>query len=197
MFRGTAEDSRRILTDVARGLEFLHSRGIVHNDLKPGNVLYSRERGAIICDLGLASVMEKTRDCGTPWYVATENRARAHFRVAADDCWSLGIIGLYVLKMLALPDTTFPVWHISQMAVPGSPAAKLADEWYDGVARVRRGLNAPDGGGYIGAYATTGTEIGAQVVDASRDRLIQCVLRLTDNVAAERLTADGVPEMLA
>lgn len=46
----------RVALDVARGMAYLHSRGVVHLDLKPGNVLLTRDGTAKISDVGLASV---------------------------------------------------------------------------------------------------------------------------------------------
>ena len=50
---------RRIALDIARGLHFLHSRKIVHFDLKSANILLSRDFTAKIADVGLAKIMEQ------------------------------------------------------------------------------------------------------------------------------------------
>lgn len=50
---------RRIALDVARGLHFLHSRRLVHFDLKSANILLARDHTAKIADVGLAKIMHR------------------------------------------------------------------------------------------------------------------------------------------
>ena len=50
---------RRIALDVARGLHFLHSRRVVHFDLKSANILLARDHTAKIADVGLAKIMHR------------------------------------------------------------------------------------------------------------------------------------------
>ncbi|KAL6772225.1 hypothetical protein ACKKBG_A29430 [Auxenochlorella protothecoides x Auxenochlorella symbiontica] len=51
---------RKVALDIARGLHFLHSRSIVHLDLKSANVLLMRDGTAKIADVGFARVMSKS-----------------------------------------------------------------------------------------------------------------------------------------
>ncbi|KAK9804917.1 hypothetical protein WJX72_011872 [[Myrmecia] bisecta] len=56
--RPTFGMGRRIALDIARGLHFLHSRRIVHFDLKSPNVLLARNNTAKIADVGLAKILK-------------------------------------------------------------------------------------------------------------------------------------------
>lgn len=47
---------RPLLVDIARGLNYLHSRDVVHGDLKGPNILIDDNNNAILCDFGLASI---------------------------------------------------------------------------------------------------------------------------------------------
>ncbi|XP_034484461.1 serine/threonine-protein kinase DCLK1 [Drosophila innubila] len=105
---------QRIMIDVAKGLEYIHSSQIIHRDIKLENLLVqlktqtdlqSLDISVVkIGDFGLATYYEG-RDlyqwCGTPHYMAPElvSYAGYDFRV---DCWSLGV-SLYFLLCNQLP----------------------------------------------------------------------------------------------
>ena len=74
---GTPTDARRVLDDMASALGFVHGNGITHNDIKPGNILFSVARGAVLIDFGLSSDSTRasvaaTQTAGTPWYAPPE-----------------------------------------------------------------------------------------------------------------------------
>jgi serine/threonine protein kinase len=60
---------------IAAGMEFLHSKGVTHRDLKPGNVFISPEGRPFVADFGNArflTVTEMSSTPGTCWYAAPE-----------------------------------------------------------------------------------------------------------------------------
>ena len=67
-----------ILGQLVDGLEVLHARGLVHRDLKPDNLMVTREGVVKIMDLGLVHVPDVTAltrtgsVVGTPWFLAPE-----------------------------------------------------------------------------------------------------------------------------
>lgn len=54
-FSGTPTIARHVLDDMASALAFVHDSGFTHNDIKPGNILFSAARGAVLIDFGLSS----------------------------------------------------------------------------------------------------------------------------------------------
>ncbi|KAI4319858.1 hypothetical protein MLD38_033408 [Melastoma candidum] len=77
--------------EITTGLDCLHSRGIVHGDLKPTNVLIGVSDRAKIADFGCAKRVEETsaRIGGTPMYMAPE-AARGEEQGCPADIWALG-----------------------------------------------------------------------------------------------------------
>ncbi len=79
---------------VAQGLRAAYRAGLIHRDVKPGNILFADAHTAKIVDFGLALPLEKAREgeaevWGTPYYVAPEklNHEPEDFR---SDIYSLG-----------------------------------------------------------------------------------------------------------
>lgn len=71
-------EALRILRQVAEGLDYAHSQGIIHRDVKPGNILVTRQGVAKITDFGIARILTDERltqtgvIVGTPHYMAPE-----------------------------------------------------------------------------------------------------------------------------
>lgn len=101
------EDSAlQIVVEVAGALGALHQKGMVHRDVKPGNVLWSEERGAVLIDLGFAvagaDAGSSATTAGTVHYIAPEQaRGSGKLDVRAD-IYALGAT-LYHLTTGSLP----------------------------------------------------------------------------------------------
>ncbi len=99
----TADEFRRIAHDVASGVAAIHAQGLVHGDLKPGNVMVtsSPDGGlgkAIVLDFGFAKERARSSarrpgappDGGTPNYMSPE-RIRSGGASPEDDVYALGL----------------------------------------------------------------------------------------------------------
>ncbi len=95
----------QVVVDVASALRSLHAAGLVHRDVKPGNVIWSEERGAVLIDLGFAlqgDAGSGDTTAGTVHYIAPEQaRGDGKLDVRAD-IYALGAT-LYHLTTGSLP----------------------------------------------------------------------------------------------
>ncbi|OHS99947.1 TKL family protein kinase [Tritrichomonas foetus] len=91
----TAERLTAIAYQVAEGMRFLHSNGIVHRDLKTMNILLDNFDTAKIADFGLAGMMKDNKELiggvGTPHYTAPEVLERKRYGPKVDT-YSYGVI---------------------------------------------------------------------------------------------------------
>ncbi|MEJ2853096.1 MULTISPECIES: serine/threonine-protein kinase [unclassified Saccharothrix] len=112
LVRGTSLDARlregalsvpeaaRVGRDVLAALRSAHSAGVMHRDVKPGNVLLRTDGSAVLTDFGIAALQGSTQltatgdVIGSPEYIAPE-RLRGDETQTASDFWSLAML-LYV-----------------------------------------------------------------------------------------------------
>ena len=111
----------RIAAETARALEAAHARGIVHRDVKPGNILISREGRVKVTDFGIARAVAEAQmtlpgtTLGSVHYFSPE-QARGEQATAASDIFSLGIV-LYEMLTGQRP------WEGDSAAVGGDGAS--------------------------------------------------------------------------
>ena len=88
----------RVINQVSSALDYAHTKGVVHLDVKPENILFSDRDVAVLSDFGIAEfqrkksgVGERRTVLGTPAYMSPE-RALGHEIDGRTDFYSLGVV---------------------------------------------------------------------------------------------------------
>ncbi|EFP12048.1 hypothetical protein CRE_30075 [Caenorhabditis remanei] len=84
-------DSAMIMKSVGTGLQYCHRKGMIHRDVKPGNILLGSDGAIKLGDFGVATFEEGRTVCGTPGYIAPEvvwNQTHT----CLVDSWGLGAV---------------------------------------------------------------------------------------------------------
>jgi serine/threonine protein kinase len=185
--RLSAEFTLDMLEQAGNALQAAHEQGLVHRDVKPGNILVTSAGQVKITDFGVAKAADAapvTRSgmvMGTAHYIAPE-QALGHPAEPASDVYSLAVCGYECLAghrpFLSENAVTVAMMHIRDMPPPLPPdvppaaravieATLIKDprqrynnggEFAAAVAAVRAGLPLPTPSGLVNATYTTGQQ---------------------------------------
>jgi serine/threonine protein kinase len=135
----SVDDTIRIVVEACHGLDYAHRAGVVHRDVKPGNLLISNETGAVkLADFGIAKAAEQTRVTqvgsvlGTAAYLSPE-QAQGKEAGAKSDIYSLGVCA-YQLLTGRLP---YEYSSLTELAM------KQQNEGFESVRRLRPEVPEP------------------------------------------------------
>ncbi len=171
-----------IARQVCEGLEEAHRLGVVHRDLKPGNIMIDKDGDAKIMDFGIARSLSGRGITGagvligTPEYMSPE-QVDGKDVDQRSDLYSLGVI-LYEMVTGRLPfagDTPLSIAHKQRYEAPVDPK-KLNTQLPDDLARVILKCLAKDRDKRFQSAAELGTELGR----------IEQVLPTTERIVAEK-----------
>jgi len=126
------EEVRKIVLDVAAALDHAHAQGVVHRDVKPGNVLIRDDGVTKLADLGIATASDGTRITrsgivlGTAAYMAPEQLDGSRPGPAAD-IYALAAIAFEALSGRKPREGKSPMEIAHKMATEGPP--DLREAW--------------------------------------------------------------------
>jgi serine/threonine protein kinase len=102
------------LEQIARAVDYAHTAGAIHRDVKPGNIIVDDNDHAWLLDFGIALDLDKTQQLtitdeavGTPIYMAPEQARNLRDEIGPrSDVWGIGVV-LYEAVCAAPPFTAF------------------------------------------------------------------------------------------
>ncbi|HEY7893683.1 MAG TPA: serine/threonine-protein kinase [Gemmatimonadaceae bacterium] len=121
----------RVLQEAAWALSYAHSRGVVHRDVKPDNILIERATGrALLLDFGISKVADSTmtslgETLGTPQFMSPE-QAAGEGADPRSDLYSLGLVGFFALTGRAPFDGPTVQGILAMQVTQPAPAMAVA-----------------------------------------------------------------------
>ncbi|EHK16588.1 serine/threonine protein kinase [Trichoderma virens Gv29-8] len=137
----TEPEVRFYSVQISGAIKYMHSKGIIHRDLKMGNIFLDHQMNAKIGDFGLAALVVTGRDmqtirrttlCGTPNYIAPEileKGKKGHDHMV--DIWSLGIImfAMFTSKPPFQSSTTDEIYRRARERDYEWPSAEVSQKY--------------------------------------------------------------------
>jgi serine/threonine protein kinase len=100
-------EGARLISQIAEALDYAHQQGVIHRDVKPGNILINHQGNALLSDFGFVHLSDASMSLtgsamvGTPAYISPE-QALGDEVTPASDQYALAVI-LYQLTTGMLP----------------------------------------------------------------------------------------------
>lgn len=134
---------RDIVNDLTAAIGYAHTRGMVHRDVKPGNVILNEHGRAVLTDFGIARMVQSNRltadgvSTGTPIYMSPE-QASGQPGDTRSDLYALGIIVYEILtgRPPFIDDTSLAVMLKHLNTTPPAPSEFIGTDQYNDFIRV-------------------------------------------------------------
>ncbi|KAI1263030.1 Pkinase-domain-containing protein [Xylariaceae sp. FL1019] len=201
----TEAEVRFYSIQIAGAIKYMHAKGIIHRDLKMGNIFLDKNMNAKIGDFGLAALLVTGKDmqtirrttlCGTPNYIAPEileKGKKGHDHMV--DIWSLGIIMFAMLtsKPPFQSSTTDEIYRRARNRDYEWPTQKfISEEAKDAVASMLEEADRrpePDAivqhEFFVSGYVPTPAEITSKLRDCPPDEDKFYAVDLTPRVTSQ------------
>ncbi|GMK54409.1 hypothetical protein CspeluHIS016_0109950 [Cutaneotrichosporon spelunceum] len=144
----TEDEAREYFRQICLGLEYLHSNGIAHRDIKPDNILFTKNRDMVkLADFGVSEMFQGDDTIkaagGSPAFLSPEsfNANIGQIHGKAVDIWALGVT-LYCMLCGKLPFNVANPVDLMWMVREKEP--EIPDEWHRDLQHLMRGMLCKD-----------------------------------------------------
>lgn len=124
----TPAEAARVIREVGDALDYSHSMGVIHRDVKSSNIIINQQGRAVLVDFGLAMLADQSAtadEFGSPHYLAPE-QAMPNGRITPQtDLYSLGVI-LYEMLTGQRPFSGLDPYSLAQKHIHEEPPAPTA-----------------------------------------------------------------------
>ncbi|HEX9036472.1 MAG TPA: serine/threonine-protein kinase [Ktedonobacterales bacterium] len=126
-----------LLTQIAGALDYAHAQGIVHRDVKPGNILLDAAGASYLGDFGIVRMLAETvterttigRVLGSPAYMAPEQITETEKVGPLSDLYGLGMVAYQLVTgRVAFETTNLPSLLFKQVTAPPPPPRSMRPE---------------------------------------------------------------------
>jgi serine/threonine-protein kinase len=135
----SADETRRVMREVADALAYAHARGVIHRDIKPDNILLDKESGrAMVTDFGIARAIQEGSDSrltatgvaiGTPAFMSPEQAAGDREIDGRTDLYALGVVAYQMLSgRLPFQASTTASMLMKQITERPTPVGQLRSD---------------------------------------------------------------------
>ena len=116
--------SKFIYKQLITSLQYIHSKKIIHRDIKLDNILIDLNNNIKLCDFGVGKIYNNINDkftdqCGTPAYIAPEILLNKSYNGPPVDIWSSGVV-LYAMLSGTVPFKSNNIKDLHNIIINGS-----------------------------------------------------------------------------
>jgi tetratricopeptide (TPR) repeat protein/tRNA A-37 threonylcarbamoyl transferase component Bud32/Arc/MetJ-type ribon-helix-helix transcriptional regulator len=186
-----------IINDIASALDYAHTQGMLHRDVKPSNILLDSQGKAYLTDFGIAKFVSGQRltatgtMLGTPAYMSPE-QGRGEELTEESDIYSLGIVAFEMLTGRVPYDARTPIAIVQkQITAPVPAISSLVDDVPPNTQEVidRALAKSPDGRYSSASELVIALRIALRALESSQAVTMETVL---DAAAKEKASAPTI-----